>query len=55
MPLPVIALTANALKEDRQRSLDAGCNAHLTKPIYKERLLELVGNYGAEWEKSFPL
>jgi len=44
-PLPIIALTANALKEDQQRSLDAGCTAHLTKPIHKEKLLEVVGEY----------
>lgn len=46
-PLPVIALTANALKEDRQRSLDAGCTDHLTKPILKARLLEVVEKYAA--------
>ncbi|QQS55568.1 MAG: response regulator [Candidatus Competibacteraceae bacterium] len=34
-PVPIVALTANALKEDEQRSLDAGCTAHLTKPIRK--------------------
>ena len=43
--LPVIALTANALKEDRQKSLDAGCTEHLTKPIHKTRLLEVVDAY----------
>jgi len=45
-PLPVIALTANALKEDRLRSLDAGCTVHLTKPIKKKKLLEVVAEYG---------
>lgn len=44
-PLPVIALTANALKEDQLRSIDAGCTAHLTKPIKKDKLLEIVGEY----------
>ncbi|MDG4554952.1 MAG: response regulator [Candidatus Competibacter sp.] len=34
-PVPIVALTANALKEDEQRSLDAGCTGHLTKPIRK--------------------
>ena len=34
-PTPIVALTANALKEDAQRSFDAGCTAHLTKPIKK--------------------
>jgi CheY-like chemotaxis protein/anti-sigma regulatory factor (Ser/Thr protein kinase) len=44
-PMPVIALTANALKEDRQKSLVAGCNFHLTKPIHKNRLLAVVNEY----------
>ena len=44
-PTPIIALTANALKEDTQKSLDAGCTAHLTKPIKKARLLEVIGEH----------
>ena len=36
---PVIALTANAVKEDMDRSLEAGCDDHLTKPIKKQTLL----------------
>ena len=44
-PLPIIALTANALKEDHQRILDAGCTDHLTKPIHKDKLLEVVAEY----------
>ena len=38
----VIALTANAMREDEQASLDAGCDHHLTKPISKVRLLETI-------------
>ncbi|MDX8398704.1 MAG: response regulator [Gallionellaceae bacterium] len=38
----IIALTAHALKEDEQRSMDAGCNGHLTKPIKKKVLLEAL-------------
>ena len=41
-PTPVIALTAHALKEDEQRSLEVGCNGHLTKPIKKKVLLEVL-------------
>ena len=36
--VPIIALTANAFDEDVQRSLQAGMNAHLSKPIEPERL-----------------
>jgi len=39
---PIIALTAFALKEDEQKSIAAGCDAHLTKPIKKKTLLEAL-------------
>jgi len=44
-PTPVIALTAYALKEEIQKSLDAGCTVHLTKPIKKSVLLEAIAQY----------
>ena len=44
-PVQIIALTANALKEDEQKSLDSGCNAHLTKPINKFKLIATVNEY----------
>ncbi len=42
---PIIALTAYALKEETQRSLDAGCDHHLTKPIKKSVLLKVIDEY----------
>lgn len=39
---PIIALTAHALQEDILMSLDAGCTAHLTKPIMKATLMEAI-------------
>jgi len=41
----IIALTAHAMKEDMQRSLDAGCTDHLTKPIKRATLMEAVKKY----------
>ncbi len=45
-PTPVVALTAHAIKEDSDRSLEAGCTAHLTKPIKKATLLAAIEQYG---------
>ncbi len=44
-PVPVIALTAHAFERDVQRSLEAGCNAHLTKPVSREHLLAAVNAF----------
>ena len=41
-PTQVIALTALALKEDGVKILEAGCDAHMTKPIKKHTLLEVL-------------
>lgn len=42
--IPVIALTANAFDEDVQRSLQAGMNAHLSKPVDPGKLFETLEN-----------
>ena len=40
--VPIIALTANAFDEDVQRSLQAGLNAHLSKPVEPETLYQTL-------------
>lgn len=42
---PIIALTAHAVKEDMEKSLAAGCNTHLSKPIKKATLLQAIDRY----------
>jgi two-component system, sensor histidine kinase len=41
-PVPVVALTANALEGARDRCLAAGMNDHLAKPFTREQLVEVL-------------
>ena len=42
--IPILALTANAMKGDRQSYLAAGMNGYVSKPIDKAKLLAAVGD-----------
>ncbi|WP_409526634.1 hybrid sensor histidine kinase/response regulator [Nitrincola sp. MINF-07-Sa-05] len=44
--LPIIAMTAQAMEEDRQRSVEAGMNDHLSKPLFAEELHAMLLRWG---------
>jgi CheY-like chemotaxis protein len=44
-PTPIVALTANALREAEEQSLAAGCTGFLTKPIRRPQLLDVLNTY----------
>jgi len=43
--IPVIAQSANAFDDDRQKCLDAGCSDYISKPIQQEKLISLLRKY----------
>ncbi|MCM1159034.1 MAG: response regulator [Bacteroidales bacterium] len=43
--LPIIAMTANAMEEDKETALKNGMNAHIAKPLDMEKFLSILGKY----------
>ena len=52
--LPIIAMTANAMAGDREKSLSAGMNDHLTKPIDPEELYKTLTNWISPGDRPIP-
>ncbi|MBF0132551.1 MAG: response regulator [Magnetococcales bacterium] len=46
-PIPIVALTAHAFQEVSDKAIEAGCDAHITKPVRKKRLLETIHHFAA--------
>jgi CheY-like chemotaxis protein len=43
--IPILALTAHAMRGDRDRFLDAGCDGYISKPIDVKTFIESIGKY----------
>jgi CheY-like chemotaxis protein len=42
---PIIALTAHAMREERDKCFESGCTDFLTKPIQRDHLIEVLSRY----------
>lgn len=43
--VPIVAMTANAFEEDRQKALDASMNAHVSKPVDMNVLFRVMAKF----------
>ena len=43
--IPIIALTAYAMKEDKEKTLKVGCNDYISKPIIPKKFIKVVNSY----------
>ncbi|MBA7594486.1 Polar-differentiation response regulator DivK [subsurface metagenome] len=50
--VPIIALTAYAMKGDKEKFIGAGCDAYLSKPINTRELPEIIGKMLLKYQKD---
>ena len=52
--IPIIAITAYAMKGDREKAIEAGCNAYLSKPINTRELPRVIAEMLLQRQKGNP-
>ncbi len=45
MAVPIVAITANVMKGDRERTLSAGCDGYIEKPIDVDRFIDQIERF----------
>ncbi len=43
--IPIVAITANAMRGDREKSIIAGCDGHIEKPIDIDSFLDVISHH----------
>jgi len=43
--IPIVAITANVMKGDREKTMRAGCDGYIEKPIDVDRFLDTIDNF----------
>jgi two-component system cell cycle response regulator DivK len=43
--IPIVAVTAFAMREDEKKALDSGCDAYIAKPVSIRRILEIIAAF----------
>jgi two-component system cell cycle response regulator DivK len=52
--IPIIALTSYAMKGDRERTIEAGCDGYIAKPIDIQEVLKTIEHFLTTQEKELP-
>ena len=52
--VPIIAVTANAMKGDEEKCLQAGCDSYLSKPVDRKKLLDILSQYLHSADNTVP-